>query len=81
MLPAIDGDDCPGDVACTVADQERGGSADVVDIDQMVLGRRGRRAASSSSSKRSIPLTARDRIGAAEIACARIPFGPSSAAV
>ena len=38
-------------------------------------------SAASSSSKRAIPLAARVRIAPGEIACARIPFGPSSAAV
>jgi hypothetical protein len=43
MLPTIDGNDCPGDVACAVTDQERGESPDVVDINQMMLRRGGRR--------------------------------------
>ncbi len=41
VLPAIHGNDRAGDAACAVADQERRQSADVIDVDQLVLGRSG----------------------------------------
>jgi hypothetical protein len=43
MLTSINGDDRSGDVACAVAYEKRGESADIVDINQMMLRRRGRR--------------------------------------
>ena len=80
MLPAIDGDDRTGNVARAVADQERGESTDVVDINQMVLRRGGRRdieqfiEAVDSAGSSGTDRPKRDGMRAN-------PFAPSSAAV
>jgi hypothetical protein len=66
VLPAIDWDDRPGDMARAVADQERSQSANVVDIHQMVARCRG--GSSSDEFVEAVALAARVRIGPGEIA-------------
>src|SRR2546423_11477926 len=57
--------------------EESGGNAHVLDADQAAGGGLGL-AFSSSSSNSGIPVAARVASGPGEMACTRMPFGPSS---